>query len=154
MSKTEKYYPFFSALIQDLNKQRPRLGEFKVQPRKNWVKICQAGRPDFHFSCSFSRDGFRVNLTFQAKNERDNKAVFDALEQEKAEIEKEIGHPLDWRREHGLGVKRSDICARIPGQITDPSPQLEEYRRWAVKTIINFVDTFQPRIRKHLHSSR
>ncbi len=152
MSKTEKYQPFFTELLQDLEKERQGLTEFRVQHKKSWVKIRKAERSDFHFSCSFSRDGFRVNLTFQAKNEGENKAAFDALVKKQDEIEKAIGFSLDWRRDHGPGVKRSDICARIPGQITDSSSQLEENRRWAVKTIIKFVDVFQPKIRNYLYS--
>lgn len=72
---------------------------------------------------------------------------------ERPKIEQDIGFSLDWRRDHEPGVKRSDIRAvKLGGQITDSTSELAEYKRWAVETILKFVDVFRPRIRGYLRS--
>ena len=154
MSTTEKYQPFFTKLLEEVEKKRPGLTEFNAQQKKNWVKICTVGQPYFHFSCSFSKDGFHVNLTFQSKNGQENKAAFDALEKDKKEIEKNIGFPLKWHRSKGKRAKRADIYALRPEcQIIDSASELEGCREWAVNTILKFDDILKPKISAYIDST-
>ncbi len=169
MSYTTLYEPFFKDLIQRLNKVSRDLARHSAEENKSWVKICPKDK-QYWFSCSFSNDGFRINLTFQHNNDRDNRDAVNHLRNQRATIEAELTQEgvdtnlLGWdhlETDRFLkGTKRRDIClirreaaGRAPEILNNPQ-QAEEYKQWAVETIPPFVKVFHPKVEAYLRRQK
>jgi hypothetical protein len=136
---------FFADLLERLKRARPGLTRAtKTQPQSWWS--FGGGKAGFGFAWAFTKDSeLRVELYIDTGSQKDNKAAFDALCEQKTEIEKEIGIPLNWQR---LDDKRaSRISLARPASLDDPPEQQEATKQWALETMLKFVDAFQPRIK-------
>ena len=90
-----------------------------------------------------------VNLWIGHRRAADINHIFDALKSDQAEIESEFtggewawdkrgNHPYAW------------IWVTRPASINDPPEKLAEIRAWLAQTIIQFGQTFKPRVEKIL----
>ena len=69
--------------------------------------------------------------------------MFDALYQQREEIEVAFGEPLEWER---LDNKRaSRIAIYRPGSINDSSQTLEEIKEWGIERLLRFRKVFRQR---------
>lgn len=140
------YQEFFADLLERFKAKRPSATQAKKTQPWNWFSFA-SGRQNISFGWSFGRDGvLRVEITFWATDEKVNKAIFDTLEKQKAEIEQQIGMSLTWDRMNNHIHSR--IRAIYPSRITDDIEKLERAKEWAVDTMVKFYDTFQPRIKE------
>ena len=74
------------------------------------------------------------------------KAAFDALHQQKEDIEAEVGSALGWQRLENKQASRIALDQRAT--ITAPSERLEESKQWALETMLGFVDALQPKVKE------
>lgn len=136
---------FFADLLDRLKSSRPgTTNATRTQPENWWA--FSGGRSGFSFGWSFVQDKLRVELYIDLGDGSETKKMFDKLKEQQLEIEDEFGAPLIWDRlDNRRGCR---ISLTKSAKITDSSQKLEENKQWAVKTMIKFVEVFQPRIKK------
>ena len=140
------YQVIFAELAQRLREIRPSIGRINTNTELNYCNI-SAGRAGFIFGWSFPRQpGLRVELYIDTSDGKKNQKAFAQLEAQKAEIEAQVGAPLEWIPI--LGKRASRICISHPTHITASPEALATAKTWAVETMQKFMDAFQPRIKE------
>jgi hypothetical protein len=93
-----KRMEFWKALL-DRSKEKTKLFA-NISPTRYYWLATGAGKSDVTFNYVIWTDSAAVELYIDHDQETGagNKAIFDALEAHKAEIEREFGGPLDWER--------------------------------------------------------
>ena len=81
-------------------------------------------------------------------NRETNKAIFDALEERKSEIEARFGIRLEWKRRDD--IKRSYIGLWREGHIDDDERALETIKAWHIKNLLKLKEVFTPEIQRAL----
>lgn len=138
------YQRFFAELLGRLRSARPDITQAKKAQPDNFYLI-GAGKTGYCFNWTFKKNGLKVELLINIPDNLDaTKRAFDALYEQRAIIEKELGQPLHWDRLEG---KESHIFLLRPATINDSSEELEQLKQWAVETMIEFADVFKKRIR-------
>jgi hypothetical protein len=144
MKDREKaYIDFYGGLLPALIK----VAQFDVREAspggQNWIVIARIpsrGPQAAFLGFSFARRSrFRVELYIDTGDKIRNKALFDALEQRKVLIERDligIIGSLEWER---ISDKRaSRIALYHKGAITDSPESLARLSKWAIDSIIKF----------------
>lgn len=139
------YYSFFSDLLARLKTIRPGITQTQKVSLDNWLSF-SSGIVGFSFGWVLPKEPiFRVELYID-KGEKDaNKAAFEELEKQKAEIEAEIGEKLNWSPL--AEARASRIYASMPFGITDPPEKHEIAKKWGMEMMLKFIDVFRPRLR-------
>ncbi|MGD9030612.1 MAG: DUF4268 domain-containing protein, partial [Anaerolineae bacterium] len=89
---------FFADLLKRLKEVRPGLTHATKTYPQNWWNF-GGGKTGFAFGWVFTgEDTLRVELYIDTGDKEQNKAAFDALRQQKDEIEAELGVALSWQR--------------------------------------------------------
>ena len=83
----------------------------------------------------------RVELYIASGDMDWNSELFDQLFELRADIQSELGEPLEWDR---LGNPR--IAVVRPGSIDDDEETLAEVRAWMVERLLKFKQVFGPRL--------
>ncbi|MFO0662989.1 MAG: DUF4268 domain-containing protein [Polyangiaceae bacterium] len=144
-SKMAAYQNFFQVLIDEL-RDKHKFTNAKAGQPQNWFNFA-SGTGGFTYGVSFTNDGrVRAEVFVDLKDREANVAALTRLRDLRADIEREIGEPLEWDSLEGRRGCR--IAAHRPGRIDDPADQLEEYRRWAVDRLLNLKKVFGPRLRE------
>lgn len=136
---------FFAEALETLKQARPGVTQATKIFSQNWWSF-GAGKSGFSFAWVFTQNReLRVELYIDTGNKQQNKDAFDSLVRQKEEIEAKLGYTLAWDR---LDHRRaSRISTTIKTWVTDPKELLDQAKEWVVKTTLEFVDIFQPRIR-------
>jgi CBS domain-containing protein len=135
---------FFADLLGRLKAERPGITEATKTQAQSWWSF-GAGKTGFSFGWVFSGTGnLRVELYIDAGDRKQNKAAFDTLLAQRADVEREIARPLDWDRLDNRRASR--ISASFPARITDPPDRLEEAQQWALDMMLRFVYAFRRRV--------
>lgn len=137
---------YFADLLERLKAAKPGLTRATKAQLQNWWSF-SGGRSGFGFAWVFASGGFlRVELYIDTGDRAVNKRAFNLLSEQKEEIEKQIGVPLEWDL---LPTKRAcRISISQPGTVNDPPEVMEKTKSWALMSMIRLVDTFQPRIKE------
>lgn len=137
---------FFADLLERLKEARPGLTRATKTQAQSWWQF-GAGKSGFSFIWAFAQDAtVNVQVYIDTGSKEANKAGYDALYEQKDEIEAAIGQGLKWER-----LDRKQSCRISLSRLatpTDPPEQLEQAKQWALETMLKFVDAFQPRIRE------
>ena len=107
-----------------------------------------AGRTGFTINASFRTGGGAEApgaLVFLWINDDDDGAYLGQLAADRADIESEIGLPLEWDRK--LERKSSQVTAFLPGDPTDRSAW-PELTTWTIRTLEAFDRAFRPRLKQ------
>ena len=146
-SRGEAYREFFQALIDDLREKHNFTGAHVGQPQ-SWYAF-SSGFGGIPFGASFAQGGrVRVDVYIDQGNAERNKALFDALRDQKEPIESECRAPLEWER---LGDKRaSRIAVYRDGSIGASEDELRDIHKWMVEALLKFKRVFSPRIKEAL----
>jgi len=117
-----------------------------LQGRSWWcVEISSAEFPETSWlNFSFARKSrFRIELYIDTGDQSQNKRIFDALHNYKAEIEAKLGEPLSWER---LDSRRASRIALYheKASITNPSEELAKLQDWATKMMTQFYRAIMP----------
>ena len=143
--KANLYQVFFTDLLERLRTTRPGITNAKkVQPMSSYWFA--AGKTGFYFQWAFRNTGIlRTELMMNTTDQENTKKIFNAFFEQREAIEQEFGTTLNWERlDQG---KESHIFLSKPAKISDSPAELEETKKWAVDTMIKFVDVFQKRIK-------
>lgn len=137
--KGERYRAFFQTLIDTLRERHQFTKGRRAQPQ-NWYTFVSGDRR-FRYGANFTAAGHaRVEVYIDSGDASENRGLFDALESEKAKIEAELGHALDWQPLEGRQACR--IATDRPGTINDSDTDLDEIRGWMVKELLDFRRVF------------
>lgn len=104
-----------------------------------------SGRSGIEFDYLILKDRSAIDLAIKIPDKEKNKAIFDLLYADKANIEAEFGEPLDWRR---LDDKLSSRIVKVyhdHGSLSEPEtwPSLQDM---LIEKMIAFDKVFRPRI--------
>ncbi len=131
--------------------------QFKAFVEKNASisKISSGNPPAKHrYNFSIGHSGFRIRAVTGIRDcflelrlqmsDKNSKAYFHLLYQDKSEIESEIGSPLQWRElpnnvRSEISLRRDDVNPQNPDKWGD-------YHRWLLTYIEKFYTVFVPRI--------
>ncbi|MBI4220412.1 MAG: DUF4268 domain-containing protein [Chloroflexi bacterium] len=138
----EAYRAFFQDLIDEL-RERHKFTNARAGQPQNWYNFA-SGISGVTYGCSFAQGGqVRAEVYIDTQEAEHNKALFDALEKDKATIEAQLGEPLKWER---LNHRRAcRIAAYRAGAIGEPET-LTEIRTWAVQRLLTLKKVFGPKI--------
>ena len=87
-----------------------------------------------------------MELYIDAGKSETNKAMFDALEAERDDIEHEVGAELSWERLND--ARSSRVAWYTTGSIDYSAESLQELSDWAIESLLKFRNVFQKRIRR------
>lgn len=141
------YQDFFQILIDKLRYQG--LTSAKKAQQQSWIDI-GAGRSGFGYGFSFMRKGYGIELFIDTGDAERNEKAYDALLEDKVDIEKEIGIPLSWERLEDRRVCRIRVYYNEPLDILDVKRRniQDELINWSIETVKKFKKSFFHRIKK------
>lgn len=147
------YIRFFGAL-QELIQKRGDFPLRMVSPDgQSWQTLATLPEPGPHclyFLASFVwGQRFRIELYIDARDQAQNKTIFDRLYAESAVYEEAAGMEISWER---LFEKRaSRVAIYHPGAITDDEKALQKLRLWATDLLPRFYQGFAEPAERALH---
>ena len=147
MTKKEKYTHYFQVLIDELREQH----NFTTARRPGYGKpyYCFAsGTTYIKYVAGFygkGREALTV-LGIYADDREKNKAIFDAFEERKTEIEARVGMQLEWYRRDD--IVRSALGLWREGDIDSDTLTLDAIRKWHVENLLKFKAVFTPEIQR------
>ena len=111
--------------------------------RGNWQDF-SSGFSSIPFRATFS-SGRKPRVELYLDRDKEfNERTFDALSQDKVQIESEVDLELSWERlDNG---KASRIAAYTDGSIGDSENDLATTRMWMVDHFLKFKEVFGPRL--------
>ena len=117
---------FWEKTLRSFEKSECRLYD-SVNPSKDHWLSAGSGVSSCHFSLVFTFKEIRVELVLANSNADKNKSIFDELERQKEEIEKNFGEKLVW--DYKEERKKSIILFRKPfdGGNRDNWPEMTEW---------------------------
>ncbi len=124
-----------------------------MESKKTFLSL-KTPRPQHWYSISVGRTNFAINLTVNSRESSvwcelfmsadTAKNAYDQLFAQKAQIEAEMGFPLNWDRlEERIGAR---INVQHDGSIDNPI-QREDIKAWMHTTAEMFHKVFSPRVR-------
>ena len=132
----ERYRAFFQELIDTL-REKHNFTNARKAPDRNRCRLSTGFGQDFQYEARFDSEGrARVELYIASGRE-----LFDQLSEYQADIQSELGEPLQWDR---LGNPRIAVVRR--GSIDDDEETLAEIRAWMVERLLKFKQVFGPRL--------
>ena len=147
----QQHDDFFRPLIAEL--RRARFADSATQYFDYTGRVLPSGFDDgIGYAVSFWKTGAWVTLYIETEDKALTKRVFDALMENRAEIESRIavapGDEWHWLR-HNPHLFCS-ISVRKDGTIDDPPEELERTRAWMLDLLPRFRDVFDPRVKEIL----
>ena len=149
--RNERYKAFWAETIRAV---KGRDGSFTAAsperaPAQNWCSF-PMGRTGFQNNLVLGweeEDGqvMRAELYIDVGDKDQNKAAFDALEEDRAAVEDEFGEALLWTRRDDIRASR--IYVKRPGTIDASPDELEELRSWAVDRVFKLREALSPRVK-------
>ena len=131
---------FWTAYLKEINKATTLYQN--VSPSKDHWISAGSGISGVTFSSVVTGDYIRIELAIQGKTQEENKAIFDALESQKDNIEAAFGNPLEWER---LTDKR---MSRIKYELKEVSVFNEEDWDRMVAFLVQQVPKFEIAFKK------
>ncbi len=98
---------------------------------------------------AFARDKrFRVELYIDTGDAEKNKTIFDALYHDRDKIEAILDDKVSWERLDGKRASR--VALYREASIGDDADALEDLKKWAVPTMIEFRKVISKHLPKEL----
>ena len=137
----ERYRDFYSELTDKL--VNVRYSEPRAAPANN-VMVFGSGYTAFKYRAYISIQRARIAVYIDSSNYEWNKSLFDQMEEDKAEIEAEVGTSLEWDRNDN---KRVSLISTVKsGGIQEEQEILSGTQDWMVEWLLKFKEVFGPRL--------
>lgn len=142
----ESYRQFFQTLIDDL-REKHGFTTARVGQPQNWYAF-SSGVSGVPYGASFAQGGrVRIDAYIDLGDSGLNKALFDKLLRERAEIEAAFGEPMEWER---LDSRRAcRIASYFPGNINSSPEQLEAIRKGIIDRLMRLKKAIGTKLQKH-----
>jgi hypothetical protein len=131
---------FWTAYLKEINKATSLYQN--VSPSKDHWISAGSGISGVTFTSVVTGDYIRIELAIQGKTQEENKAIFDALESQKENIETAFGNPLEWER---LTVKR---MSRVKFELQEVSVFNEDDWHKMFSFMVQYVPKFEAAFKK------
>jgi len=131
---------FWTAYLKEINKVTSLYQN--VSPSKDHWISAGSGISGAPFTSVVTGDYIRIELSIQGKTQEENKAIFDALESQKENLETAFGNPLEWER---LTDKR---MSRIKFELQGVSVFNEEEWQKMFSFMVQHVPKFEAAFKK------
>jgi hypothetical protein len=141
-------YEFWTQILQR-SKGVTRLTENRSPTRDHWLSV-STGKSGINYNYLILKDGAAVDLYIDVGSQERNKAIFDALLEQREAIELEFGDELDWRR---LDDKRSSRIVKILrgfGSLHEPD-KWDALQEKMIDNMIRLDKAFRGRIQRVAH---
>ena len=145
-SRAEAYREYFQELIDELRESHKFTGARVGQPQ-NWYSFA-SGYAGITYGASFAQGRrARVDFYIDFGDFDKNKFLFDKLDEDKEQIEREYGEPLAWER---LDEKRaSRIAVYRQGAIDNDTETLADIRNWMIDRLLKMKKVFSKELKKY-----
>jgi len=142
--RMQAYRRYFQAVIDEL-REKHHFTTAKLGQLQNWYLFPSRVQSGVYYGANFAQGGrVRVELYIDQGDAETNKMLFDSLFEQKLDIEREFGQPLEWER---LDERRaSRIALYCDGHIELPEGQLREIRQWMIEHLLHLKETLNPRL--------
>ena len=101
--------------------------------------------PGIVYGNSFAQGGrVRAEIYIDRGDTELNKRLFDKLFEDRHNLEKEFGEPLEWERLDGKRASR--IVIYRPGSIEDGPKLVEEIRDWSIEKLFKLRKVFAKKV--------
>ena len=139
--RMERYREFFQELIDTLREDH-NFTNARRAGHRHWCRFSAGYGKRARYGANFAaEERARVELYIASGDMDWNSELFDQLFELRADIQSELGEPLEWDR---LGNPR--IAVVRPGSIDDDEETLREIRAWMVERLLKFKQVFGPRL--------
>jgi hypothetical protein len=147
LTETEKSYKEFFADVVDAYAER-RPNWYKLTPGPRGYMTFSAGISGVRFGWVFHQGPeFSVELYISTSEKERNEAIFETLQDDRAEIESNLDIELVWQRLPEKQACRIKWSRPIEEKITDLSTeQHTELIEWGVNAMDKFQEEFEPRV--------
>ena len=138
----EFYRPVVDAMRQrDLTEQLQPYGYYA----QRFSTKAEIDKAEYMVSMTTPASGDMANVyLYLGSNDRDvNLKVFGALEEQRAEVEHELGASLVWAPYRGY---RTSISLTRPASISDPPEEQSETQAWMIEWLPRVREVFEPRL--------
>ena len=138
----EFYRPVVDAMRQrDLTEQLQPYGYYA----QRFSTKAEIDKAEYMVSMTTPASGDMANVyLYLGSNDRDvNLKVFGALEEQRAEVEHELGASLVWAPYRGY---RTSISLTRPASISDPPEEQSETQAWMIEWLPRVKEVFEPRL--------
>ena len=143
--KGMKYQSYFQGLVDELREQHNFTRARSSQPN-NWYAFA-SGFGGIRYFASFVK-GNKIRTAIHI--ERENRELYDYLEERRAEINSNFGSTLNWEREDAN--KRQKVAVYRDGTIESPESELQEIRAWQIENLLKLKEMFTPQIERALET--
>ena len=144
--RQQAYLSFFTDLLAKVKSRHPNITRATKAYPQHWLNF-PVGRSGFAIASAFGQNNlFRVELYIDMGDQAKNKVAFDALYNDRAEIEAAIEHHVEWQRLDDKQASR--IYSATNGTINNDPQRLQELQDWAVDLVWTFRKVFRPRVQK------
>jgi hypothetical protein len=134
---------YWSKLHEELDRLAGPVDGSRKPQFQSWMAY-PVGRSGFMISAVMVRPKREIRVELYISNE-DAKVFFGLLEQQKEEIERDIGYPIDWE---ALPEKRdSRVAIRFPDVDPEDRDDWPRQHEWMAARINDFQRVFSPRVR-------
>ena len=151
----KEYTEFFEALLRELSESAQFRVRFPYQDGRYYITSAtlperglSVGNLTFSFNDLYKK--FRIELFIDKRDYRENKQIFDALEERKDEIEASLSKKLDWQRMNDRKASRISLYYDGEILITDSQDELTQLRKWAVETMKDFQRVMNEKVNEVL----
>jgi len=146
--KMEAYRLYFQELLDVLREKHKFTNARKGQPQ-SWYTFSSGHSGIYYGACFALGNRARVELYIDQGDSEKNKALFDLLFQDKANIESELGNELEWER---LDDKRSSrVALYTSGTIESNDETKKQLQNWMSDNLLKFKKVFNTRLKKLLN---
>lgn len=141
------FQAFYADVLETLKERSPGITAASRTQPESWFNFA-SGRTGVAFGWSFvSQSRFRVEVYIDAGERERNLAIFEALQQQREEIEQGMGVSLEWEALEGRRATR--IAAYTPFLVTIESTEeeLSQLKEWLMTTTVEMVRAFRNRLK-------
>lgn len=133
---------FWHQVLESLERSGITLYSNVGPSRESWL-YAGSGLSGVLYTMIINQDEVRVEFSLSRARTEENKAMFDALYQEKGQIEQAFGSALDWRR---LDAKKASIIGYAKSLAAHDRETWPEAINWLVEHLGRLHTTFAPRV--------
>lgn len=133
---------FWHATLEALTKASIDLYSNVSPSRDHWLNA-GSGMGGVHYSMVFNRDEARVDFALSTRSKEANKALYDHLVARRAQIEREFGGELIWRRMDDRKVSLIECAAPFEGHNRESWPLMID---WLVNNVRKMERAFEKEV--------
>jgi len=141
------FQAFYASVLETLKERSPGITAASRTQPESWFNFA-SGKSGVAFGWAFvSQSRFRVEVYIDTGDRERNFTIFEILQQQREDIERDIGVPLDWEALEGRRATRIAAYAPFPATIQSSQQELDQLREWMIVTTLEMVSAFRPRLK-------